>query len=951
MKWLERIKGWFGGNLKSSNSLGVGLRSVLSSSAAGGWASDHREETVHNTGFNYIAIHAIASQVAAATVTVFADGELTDLQRSKRKSLAATAGTFSRWKSTYGAGDRTTDPLPPHHPLVQLLKRPSSMESGAHFRYRQAQQLRLTGTCLIWNVPGRSGVTCERYVIPTAMATPVAPMNELPRGGWRINPVASRYTPIIDEGYMDCPTWYRILGQIIDARQVQVIRLPHAWYLDDGQSPLSAGAKWVDAGEAVDDARYHQLKNGIDPSVVWNLPPDVSPDQDEIDRIQVKISAKYGGAQNVGKVMIAQNGTTVTPISTSPKEMCYTEGFQDFKAAVLALHQTPPVAVGLQEPGAYAAYNASMKAWRHSAIQPLCDMLAEADTEWLAPQFGEGLTIELESNAVEDAELLESQLQNDLAAGVRTRNEWRAIRGLLPLPEPLGSQIVGTPTTTSAEPVDTSETSTEIEPVDDQDEADLEDDSTFFPFLKSSVGWTRPPEEHSEDHLLQPLDQSDSISSFEEEDRDHLKDDDRAELIAEILYGLYGSDAIELLESDVDFDTKSFDPSLHPRNELGQFTSRGNHEDIEKARQTISNVLKGEGPLRTDEEIARALNLLTVPQLRALHQEHGVKIPSTLRAHLVENVRVRLNGPRNPSEPPRWPSSSAGSHDPHVHVFVQHPEKLNQIIGRSVKDHEWGQLVGAQPGARVHVYPDGYAVAVAVEHPAYFSRRRIRQDCIENTVMQVSPEHRGEGIGTKVVSEQVRKAKELGFHHIEMTAMGDGRSVEGETMNHEETGYYAWARLGFDGPIRPLLRTRGEGSENERKAVRDFKNRFPGVKRVSEMMLTKERQDWWREYGGEFEGRFLLDDDSTSLRVLNAYHAELASRGTRKSLVDLKSYSDLDEVVFHPLPDFTNVAPTDQPVSSEEPFDRSGILSREDEDILDKIWLEIGRQMGFSSSD
>lgn len=443
MKWMQWISNWFGGSGKSKGSLGVGLRATLSSGAPGGWASDHREETAHNTGFNYVAIHAIASQVAGATVTVFADGDQQSGRRARRKSLASRAGSFAIWKSLYGADDRETDPVPTSHPLVRLLKRPNPHESGAAFRYRQAQQIRLTGTCLVWNVPSLTGRTCERYVIPTAMASPVAPSAQLPRGGWRISPIASRYTPIVDEAYVDCPSWYRILGQILDARQVQVIRLPHAWYLDDGQSPLSAGAKWVDAGEAVDEARYHQLKNGVDPSVVWNLPPDVSPDQDEIDRVQAKISAKYGGPESVGRVMVAQSGTSITPLSTSPKDMCYTDGFQDFKAAILALHQTPPVAVGLQEPGAYAAYNASMKAWRHAAVQPLCDMLAESDTECLSPQFGNGLTVEIEAATVDDSELIEQQLQNDLAARVRTRNEWRAVRGMPPLPGPQGDELVG----------------------------------------------------------------------------------------------------------------------------------------------------------------------------------------------------------------------------------------------------------------------------------------------------------------------------------------------------------------------------------------------------------------------------------------------------------------------------------------------------------------------------
>jgi hypothetical protein len=493
MKLLRWIRQLFGSRSKSRGSLGIGLRAALSGSAPGGWASDHREETAHFTGFNYIAIHAIALQVAGATVTVFEDGDQPALRRSRRKSLAAKIGTFARWKSTYGADDRETDPLPATHPLVRLLKRPNPFESGANFRYRQAQQLRLTGTCLIWNVPSVGGPPCERYVIPTAMASPVPPSQGMPLGGWRISPVVSRYTPIVDNGFVECPSWYRILGQIIDARQVQIVRLPHPWYLDDGQSPLSAGARWIDAGQAVDEARFHQLKNGIDPSVVWNLPPDVSPDQDEIDRVQAKISAKYGGPENVGRVMVAQSGTTITPLTTTPKEMCYSEGFQDFKAAILALHQTPPVAVGLQEPGAYAAYNASMKAWRHAAIQPLCDMLAEADTESLAPLFGDGLTIEIESDTVDDAELTEQQLQNDLAARVRTKNEWRAVRGMPPLPGDQGLELVGPDPVKdmNQQRVSPDRLNGSHEPLNsvrgksNHYDEEIEDDNNFAPFFKA----------------------------------------------------------------------------------------------------------------------------------------------------------------------------------------------------------------------------------------------------------------------------------------------------------------------------------------------------------------------------------------------------------------------------------------------------------------------------------
>lgn len=430
--------------VSAAKSLVVATRAMLGGAFAGGWASDHREEAKHFTGFNYVAIHAISSQVAGATVSAFVDSEHTDKRISRRKSLRAKFGTLTKYKSTYGQDDKETDPLPINHPLVKLLQHPNPHETGSTFRYKQAQQIRLTGTCLVWNVPSMTGVTCQRYVLPTSQVTPVMPTVDMPMGGWRVSAYSSRYIPLDDQGFVEgSPTWSNVLGQVIDARQVQVIRLPHPWWFDDGQSPISAGAQWIDTESGVNSARVGQLRNGADASLIWSLPPDVSPDQDEIDRATAKINQKYAGPENAGKVILAMHGTEVTPVTSTPKDMCYSEAFQDVKNSVLSLHQTPPVAVGLQEAGAYAAYYASMLAWRHSAIQPLCDMLAESDTKHIATQFGEGITIEIESPLIDDKDQEEKEFSNNVTAGICTIDELRAKRGLPPLPNGEGAKLCG----------------------------------------------------------------------------------------------------------------------------------------------------------------------------------------------------------------------------------------------------------------------------------------------------------------------------------------------------------------------------------------------------------------------------------------------------------------------------------------------------------------------------
>lgn len=970
MKWMQWITSWFGGTKKSS--LGIGIRAALSGGAPGGWASDHREETAHNTGFNYIAIHAIASQVAGSSVTVFADGDRQFERHSRRKCLAAHAGSFARWKSIYGADDRETDPLPPDHPLVRLLKRPNPHESGADFRYRQAQQMRLTGTCLVWNVPSIAGRTCERYVIPTAMASPVAPTAELPHGGWRISPIASRYTPVVDDTYVDCPSWYRILGQILDARQVQVIRFPHAWYLDDGQSPLSAGAKWVDAGEAVDEARYHQLKNGIDPSLVWNLPPDVSPDQDEIDRVQAKISAKYGGPENVGRVMVAQSGTSITTLSATPRDMCYTDGFQDFKAALLALHQTPPVAVGLQEPGAYAAYNASMKAWRHSAIQPLCDMLAESDTEYLAPQFGAGLTIEIESAAVDDAELLEQQLQNDLAAKVRTKNEWRAVRGMKPLPGSQGDELVGSEKTNSASEADSQKRPSNPSQVD-HGPTHAANRSTADSSSRSGTQSVSNDIDENASQLdfgipsgkaLQAKSGEDNVpgdNPRELSDSDSTSTDDtviRVKLISEILFGLMGSSILDPHAAATESKT-NFNPS-QLRDAFGRWARSGSPEEIRTLKELVANLLKGNHPGKLSDFLTKKLTMLSTEELRSIHREIGIELPPESRSHLLSSVIARLD------HVPRYAGRNfpirrrSGKVDVYVH---DESEVHRRLVACGIKQRErltrsqWGQLVGAQPDACVHVFPEHSSrIAIVVDHPDYRCRRIICSNgLIENIIFQVSPKLQRQGIATRVFTQQVETASKLGFKTIRTGAAGSGTAIRhlepywGPPLVGFPSGYYTWPRLGFDAKVASLMRTRAQSPHKElREVAADFKTKFPNVEYLSDLMQTEDGRTWWKQFGGDLEVEFDLKKPSISWQILGDYCASLSDGKESKALIANEQVlsggtDDSDSDQPHGGSGFEGGAPN-QRFAGVPVCENPDELTEEQNRTLDRIWDRFGQR-------
>jgi hypothetical protein len=113
--------------------------------------------------------------------------------------------------------------------------------------------------------------------------------------------------------------------------------------------------------------------------------------------------------------------------------------------AVLGVHGVPPIAAGISGGGSYAAFYAQLKQFTCLTVQPILELLAEEDTERLAPQFGDGLTIEYEAAAIDDPEILERRLATDIAARAITKGEIRALRGLPPFGDARDNELAGDP--------------------------------------------------------------------------------------------------------------------------------------------------------------------------------------------------------------------------------------------------------------------------------------------------------------------------------------------------------------------------------------------------------------------------------------------------------------------------------------------------------------------------
>lgn len=425
-----------------SNRFAVALRAVLGAGQPGSWSSDHRSESDQYSGWTFVAIRAICLQAMQASVLVYDDSINGSKQKRIKEKIHKKSG-YSQFKSLYAGEFGASKPLSNEYPICKILKHPNATQSGASFRYERVLQLQLTGTSIVWNVPNQFGKTVQRYVIPTAIATPVPPSNEFPEGGYKIQSPSLRYFNQSDgSSFTESSIFHQVIGNVIPISQLQISRWPHPVFKDDGQSPVSAGARWIDSANQIDSARWAQMNNGADPSIVVTCGKDMNPSREELEAAATMFEQKYGGTENTGKAIFT-TGEQVVSLTATPREMDYNSSFIQFRDAILALHGVPGIAAGISDGGSYAAFYASLKQFICLTVQPILDLLAEDDTEHLAPQFGKNLTVEIEATQIDDPDLLEKRLATDIRAKIIKVDEMRAIRGLPPLgPERGGEQLV-----------------------------------------------------------------------------------------------------------------------------------------------------------------------------------------------------------------------------------------------------------------------------------------------------------------------------------------------------------------------------------------------------------------------------------------------------------------------------------------------------------------------------
>ena len=132
----------------------------------------------------------------------------------------------------------------------------------------------------------------------------------------------------------------------------------------------------------------------------------------------------------------------------------------------------------------------------------------------------------------------------------------------------------------------------------------------------------------------------------------------------------------------------------------------------------------------------------------------------------------------------------------------------------------------------------------------------------------LKPEYRqSEGkLGVSAFARQVENAQAMGVDRIETNAYRLRGVIDPATGKERWSGYYVWPRYGYDGPIPASLKASPEWST--------VPSPLRGAKKVSELMVTEEGRDWWKEHGEAIDVKFNLKRGSESMRTLDDYLQE-----------------------------------------------------------------------------
>ncbi len=309
------------------------------------------------------------------------------------------------------------------HPLLALLRKPNPLQGGSRFLESVFAYFQIAGNAYIEAVaPETDAPPRELYalrpdrvkIVPGAGGVPSAYQYAAgsQKVSWPCDPITGESTILHWKAFHPLDDWY-------------------------GMAPLEAALTAIDQHNAAANWNQALLEHAARPSGALVYAPKDGPAQlseEQFRRLKDELEENYAAPRHAGRPLILEGGLEWKEMGLTPRDMDWLGGRNRAACDIALAFGVPEQLIGITESKTYANMAEARLALYEDTVLPLAQQLCDEMNRWLAPQFGEGLRLDLDRDEVQALTLRRDAVWDKVGkAGFLTLNERRAALGYPPV--------------------------------------------------------------------------------------------------------------------------------------------------------------------------------------------------------------------------------------------------------------------------------------------------------------------------------------------------------------------------------------------------------------------------------------------------------------------------------------------------------------------------------------
>lgn len=279
----------------------------------------------------------------------------------------------------------------PNHPLQKLIDKPNPYQSGLEFRHQSFGYYQVTGNTFIYGNKQEAGMNKgkpqELFIMPSQYT-------EIKTGGW-MNPIQGYSLSLAGGNDYTFP--------FEDVMHMKALNLDFGngqqfW----GMSPLRAGLLALERSnsnyQAASTAYQTMGMAGILSVEKDEFEPIMSDEQRE--QAERRLDDDYMGVFKNGKTMVTNANVNYTKLGLSPVDLNLLEDKKATLRDICNIYKVSSIIFNDNDNSTYNNAEQAIKRAYSDAIKPLVDRYVQELNEWLAPSYGDNVTIEADYSRV-----------------------------------------------------------------------------------------------------------------------------------------------------------------------------------------------------------------------------------------------------------------------------------------------------------------------------------------------------------------------------------------------------------------------------------------------------------------------------------------------------------------------------------------------------------------------